>query len=249
MYNKIFAMGLAFMFLLSAPGGISQKGGPPPEFNLEDYEYVEDQLLVSFKPTIGSERSNQVLAELGVERIRRLEQIGVDVLHLPPGLTVEKALKIFSKRAEVAYAEPNYIISIAGNLEAEVTDQWGLQKIEAPAAWPLIPVEDREPILLAVVDTGIDPGNPDLDGNVWSNPGETPGNGLDDDGNGLIDDTWGWDFVNSDNDPMDDNFHGTAVSSVAAGNLDGLGVAGVCPGDRHSGRGCRWNQLRCRHGR
>ena len=227
MYIRVSSLGLLLAFLLSAAGAMPQYAPPPEEINLENYEFVPDQLLVQFKPTVRNERADQVLAEHGIERLHKIKQIGVDVLQLPKGLTVEKALEIFSKRAEVAYAEPNYIIELASNIQAEITDQWGLQKIEAPAAWAEISNPDRA--LIAVVDTGVDPNNPDLDGNIWANSLEIAGNGLDDDGNGKIDDTWGWDFVNNDNDPMDDNMHGTAVSSVAAGNQDVQGVAGVCP--------------------
>jgi len=229
MHTRLLSLGLAFVFLLSAAGGINQQTVPQTDFNLEDYEYVEDQLLVSFKPSVGKARSNQVLAELGLERVRRVEQINLDVLRLPPGLSVEKALEIFSKRPEVRYAEPNFILSIAGNLEAEIIDQWSLQKIQAQAAWDLIPVEDRDPVLIAVVDTGIDPLTPELSGRLWSNVDEIPGDGLDNDTNGHVDDTWGWDFVNGDNNPMDDQMHGTAVSSVIASSQDGQGIAGVCP--------------------
>ena len=64
--------------------------------------------------------------------------------------------------------------------------------------------------------------------NLWTNPGEIPGNGKDDDGNGCIDDVHGWDFANNDGDPMDDNMHGTHVSGTigAVGN-NGVGVAGI----------------------
>ncbi|HSG24548.1 MAG TPA: S8 family serine peptidase, partial [Anaerolineales bacterium] len=229
MRTRLLSLGLAFVFLLSAAGGINQQTVPQTDFNLEDYEYVEDQLLVSFKPSVGKARSNEVLAELGLERVRRVEQINLDVLRLPPGLSVEKALEIFSKRPEVRYAEPNFILSIAGNLEAEIIDQWSLQKIQAQAAWDLIPVADRDPVLIAVVDTGIDPDTPELGGRLWSNEDEIAGDGLDNDNNGHVDDTWGWDFVNGDNNPMDDQMHGTAVSSVIASSQDGQGIAGVCP--------------------
>jgi thermitase len=227
MYQKVLKFGLVFIFLFVTVGGIAQASSTGKKIDLDNYEYVPDQLLVSFKPSLGREHANQVLTELGVERIRNLEQVGAEVLRLPPGLSVEKALEIFSKRAEVLYAEPNYILTLAGNLEAEVVDQWGLNKVEAPLAWQQLP--GQTPITIAVVDTGVDPNNPDLLGNIWEDPVEIAGDGIDNDGNGYIDDTWGWDYVNNDNDPMDDQMHGTAVSSVAAGNHDGQGVAGVCP--------------------
>ena len=79
-----------------------------------------------------------------------------------------------------------------------------------------------------MIDTGIDYTHPDLQGNIWTNPGEIEGNGIDDDGNGYIDDVYGWDFINSDNDPMDGHNHGTHVAgTIAAATNNNTQVAGV----------------------
>jgi hypothetical protein len=72
MYHKIFNMGLVLMFLFGAAGGNSQKDTPPDDFNLDNYEFLPDQLLVSFEPSIGKERANKILEEIGVERIRSI---------------------------------------------------------------------------------------------------------------------------------------------------------------------------------
>ncbi|MEO7959341.1 MAG: S8 family serine peptidase, partial [Fibrobacteria bacterium] len=83
-------------------------------------------------------------------------------------------------------------------------------------------------VIVGIIDTGIDYLHPDLVDNIWTNPGEIPGNGLDDDGNGYIDDVHGYDFANHDSDPMDDHFHGTHCAGTIAGSgNNGQGVAGV----------------------
>ncbi len=101
--------------------------------------------------------------------------------------------------------------------------------ILAPEAWAL--QSSSEDIVVAVIDTGIDYNHVDLDDNIWYNIDEIPGNGIDDDRNGYVDDYQGWDFYNSDNDPhpkSNENVHGTHVAGIigAEGN-NGIGVAGV----------------------
>ena len=98
--------------------------------------------------------------------------------------------------------------------------------IDAPEAWNL--TKGSRSVLVGVIDTGFNYSHPDLAANAWTNPNEIGGNHLDDDGNGYIDDTRGWDFVNDDNDPMDDHGHGTHCSGTigAVGN-NGAGVVGV----------------------
>jgi len=231
MKHKLFSLGAVLIFLTGTMGGLSQQVSPPDEIDISQYEYVESQLLVSFKPTVGSERAQQVLADLGMEQLKKIKPINVDLVLLPKGLTVEKALEIFSHRPEVSFAEPNYLLELASNLElelVEIDDQWGLNKIEAEQAWAQI--SNHEPVVIAVVDTGVDRNNPDLYDNMWVNEADPlDNNSVDDDGNGYINDYYGWDFANNDADPMDDHYHGTAVSSVAAGNQNGSGVAGICP--------------------
>ena len=98
--------------------------------------------------------------------------------------------------------------------------------IDAPEAWD-VSVGSRATVV-GIVDTGIDWTHPDLAANVWTNPGEIPGNGIDDDRDGFVDDVHGYDFVNRDGDPFDDNGHGTHVAgTIGAVGDNGTGVVGV----------------------
>ena len=232
---------LAIVFLLIATGfivGPASRGqsavpkiqGLPGDPPVSTVEYIPSQLLVQFKASASSLRTAAILSEQGVVRIKRVPALRVSVLQLPASLPVERAVDIFNKMPEVEYAEPNYVISIAQTAEAWQDNQWAPQKIQAPEAWALIP--NPATVTIAVVDTGIDYRHSQLAPNMWQNSAEASGQpGVDDDSNGYIDDIYGWDFVNSDSDPMGDHPHGTHVAGIAAATVsqDPSGMAGVCP--------------------
>ncbi len=100
--------------------------------------------------------------------------------------------------------------------------------IHADTAWDI--TRGSSTVKVAVIDTGLETSHPDLAANVWTNPGEIPGNGIDDDGDGLVDDVHGWDFVNNDPVPDDLFGHGTACAGIIAAVQDNsLGVTGIAP--------------------
>ncbi len=120
--------------------------------------------------------------------------------------------------------------------DAFYAHQWYLEKIGAPAAWDI--TVGNPSAVVAVIDVGVDLDHPDLQDAMWTNPGETPGNNLDDDRNGFIDDVHGWDFVGNDPDPSPnydvvgsdprDLHHGTLVAGIiAARGNNGEGIAGI----------------------
>lgn len=106
-------------------------------------------------------------------------------------------------------------------------DNWNLRALSVESVWSR-GVTGRG-VIVAVLDTGIDLDHVDLMGNVWTNPGEIPGNGRDDDGNGFVDDIRGWDFAYRDNNPDDRGGHGTHVAGIIAAQANGIGVTGVAP--------------------
>jgi subtilisin family serine protease len=141
---------------------------------------------------------------------------------------VRAAIRDLEADPRVRYAEPNYIYRATATTPNDPIFPMlhGLHGIAAPAAWDL--TTGSPTVVVAVVDTGIAYDHQDLDGNMWSNPGEVA-NGADDDGNGLIDDVRGYDFVGAgDADPRDVNGHGTHVAgTIGAEGNNALGVTGV----------------------
>ncbi|MBX9789553.1 MAG: S8 family serine peptidase [Pirellulales bacterium] len=108
------------------------------------------------------------------------------------------------------------------------SQDWSINSINAPEAWAQ--GYTGQGVIVAVVDTGVDLDHPDLVSQIWVNPGEIAGNGLDDDHNGYVDDVSGWDFSDGDNTPDDGRGHGTHVAGTIAAAANGFGATGVAPG-------------------
>ena len=163
---------------------------------------------------------------------------GTQVVEIPPGLSVEDAMALYAENPDVLFVQPNYRIELLSlPKDPEFAIQWSLLNsgqtgglsgadISAPAAWEV--TTGGSEVLIAIPDTGIDLNHPDLESNIWTNPGEIADNGIDDDGNGFIDDLHGWDFVHNGSSPTDDNGHGTHVAGIvgAVGN-NNIGITGV----------------------
>jgi len=222
-----------------------QKG---PAFEVADKaSYKPGELIVRFAAAAdGKLRStgenNQILNAVGGGTIIRNFRIvpGLSVVKLPTGMTVEEALQKLGKAKGVLYAEPDYRVSAFSTLpnDPRFNDLWGMHNtgqtggtvdadIDAPEAWDISTGSSE--ITVAVIDTGVDYNHPDLAANMWVNSGEIPGNNIDDDDNGYVDDIYGYDFCNNDADPMDDHYHGThCAGTIGAVGDNGEGVAGVC---------------------
>jgi subtilisin family serine protease len=149
------------------------------------------------------------------------------IVRAPDGLKAtpdRSAAAPFIKRA----AAPKARASQAAATDPRAAEQWPLAG-DAPmgiaSAWRQTTGSD---VTVAIVDSGIDLNHPDLAPNLWTNAGEVPGNGVDDDSNGYVDDVHGFDFIENDGTPQDGNGHGTHVAGiVGARGGNGIGVAGV----------------------
>jgi subtilisin family serine protease len=170
-------------------------------------------------------------------RIGRQFRSGAEHWLLGPGHSVEEALRTLIGHPVVAYAEPNYrVFPVRAPGDPRYPELWGLNNTgqqggtpgadsDAESAWD-ISTGDRR-VRVAVIDTAIEFGHPDLEGQVWTNPGEIPNYYVDDDANGFVDDVNGWDFFDDDL-PADYDSHGTHVAGTIGGlGNDGFGVAGV----------------------
>lgn len=166
---------------------------------------------------------------------------------LPAGADIKAAADAYRRSGAVEYVEPNFKVHAfedrAETLAPSTSrqdelfgQQWGLANtgqnggtvgvdIAALKAWSLF--RGSKKVVVAVIDTGVDYTHPDLVSNTWINPGEIAGDGIDNDGNGYVDDVHGWDFANRDNDPKDDHFHGTHCAGVIGAAHDGKGTMGI----------------------
>lgn len=198
--------------------------------------FSKEYILVKFKSGTSQARRSQILGSANASIERHFKAISVYKILIPAGAPVADTINLLEAFPEVEYAEPDYTIKI--NLSPNDLDPrlWGLHNfgqdggvidadIDAPEAWG---ATVGGVTVVAVIDTGVDYDHEDLASNMWVNLNEVPNNSLDDDSNGYIDDYRGWDFVNDDNDPLDDHNHGTHVSGTigAVGN-NGKGVVGV----------------------
>jgi subtilisin family serine protease len=219
------------------PSGDSQAIDHPVPFRHE--------LIVKYKSGTHRKTASALKETLGATTIKKFKIIDAEHIGLPDDMPVNDALDIFRNDPNVEWAEPNYIrraMALSPPDDPFFTHQWPLQNtgqtvnntpgtgnadIDALEAWET--TTDCSNVIIAIIDSGIDLNHPDIKNNLWTNPGEIAGNGIDDDQNGFIDDLHGWNFVDDNNDVSDSNDHGTHVAGViAAQGNNRVGITGVC---------------------
>ncbi len=206
-------------------------------------EFKAGEIIVKFKEGTPQANVQSVLLAEDLSVLDEPDKLGIMLLSVPEGQELETIEKL-RRNPLVEYAEPNYTVQAANTIAAEPHYspvptavwpddpylQWNLAKIESFAAWDITTGSDG--IIIAVISTGVDLDHPELKDKIWTNKGEIPGNEIDDDGNGFVDDVHGWDFVNwpseSPGEPQDDHWYGTYVASIAAAETNnGILIAGV----------------------
>lgn len=217
--------------------------GAGREIVLGTRRMVADHIVVRVQDGVTEERlatfslrfGGMVRKALRAKHFYLVSFSGITTQTVPDALARFRAAKHLVKYAEA---------DVLGQLVDAVPDDpyftgghlWGHTRIQAPEAWAAHVGSTNT--VVAVIDTGMEYDHPDLAANAWTNPGETgfdafginrATNGVDDDANGFVDDSRGWDFYNDDNDPRDGHSHGTRCAGhIGAVGDNGIGVVGVC---------------------
>ena len=223
--------------LAGSNGGAQQPAGP-------DRDFVANEMLVQYAPGTSAQGKAVARGRVGasaIETVARGSSGGdLELVRIPPGLAVSEAARGI-QGSGVEFAEPNWIYTtglVSNDTYYTNGSLWGMYGAAtspaneygsgAAAAWANGHVGTNI-VYVGIIDEGVMP-HADLGANVWTNPGEIAGNGIDDDGNGYTDDVRGWDFDGKDNSTYDgtQDDHGTHVAgTIGAAGGNASGVAGV----------------------
>jgi subtilisin family serine protease len=205
--------------------------------------HVPGEVIVQFERGTGGAEREAARDDAGTETAEGLGSPGLQLVEVTDDGSVERTIRELEADPAVRFAEPNFVDQLSAIPEdPEFPLLWGMQNtgqtvngsagvpdadIDAPEAWDI--ERGSATTVIAVMDSGIDTTHPDLGPNLWENTDEVGGNGVDDDGNGFVDDVRGFDFTGGeDGNPFDAVGHGTHVSGTVAGvGGNGIGVAGV----------------------
>lgn len=174
----------------------------------KEQEYAPQEILVKFKEDVSEKSADSLNEKKGTKEEEKISKVEVKRLEVPAGESVDEVVDEYESDPRVEFAEPNYMVAAEGivpNDNYYPSYQWNMPKIKAPAGWETERGFTSQ-IVVAVVDTGVDVGHPDLDGKIVQ----------------------GYDFVNEDNNPSDDHGHGTHCAGVVGAETNNYeGVAGV----------------------
>ena len=228
--------------------------------NSDDFPHITDtpgELIVRLHPDASGDHLERLSRQLGAvsvlpvfpsttrggqhPRLRRIY-----LIRFPKGRELETLRRRYERHRAIEAVEMNRLNQSCAETEPNdpnYTEQWNLTVLNMLQAWD---IEQGKPqVTVAVIDSGITTRHPEFRSQLWENVDEIPRNGIDDDGNGYVDDRNGWDFSDAptlpgsgdwtvrDNDPEDETGHGTHVSGIIAAKVNnGLGIAGIAPNCR-----------------
>ncbi len=248
MKNKIWMLAIILINTIEAFG---QNSGETNQVILKlKNEMLNPDKSLSEKRFIGNNKIDSVSKKYNAVTIKK-QSLGrksgqyIYVVQFPDGVSIQQVIDDYYRTGEIEYAEPDYKASGGGAPLIAPNDpyyyrQWGLKNdgtfslspatagadIDMENGWNVEQGDSN--IVVGIIDSGTKLDHPEFAGRIWNNYNEMPGNGIDDDGNGFIDDTQGWDFVHSDNIPADDFGHGTNVTGIIGANgNNSIGYAGV----------------------
>lgn len=232
--GQVVAGGLVSSTPTAGGGGGAGAGAIP-----NGATFSQSQLLVAFNKGVTPAQQDTLLASHNLAVVKRYDFIDAMLVRKTnEGGGIPQLVDDLSALPQIRYAEPDYIMQVdRTSNDPRFSEQWGYNNtgqtggtpdadIDLPEAWDRFTGSSQT--VIAIVDTGVDYNHPDLRANMWVNPGEIAGDGIDNDGNGYIDDIYGIDPGSGDSDPMDEDGHGTHVAGTtsAVGN-NGVGVSGV----------------------
>jgi molybdopterin synthase catalytic subunit len=196
-----------------------------------DLQVMPTSVLVRFKPGVPESTKSALRVGMQAVSLHKYTLVpGLELIDSPLGFS--RAINALRKDPNVLYAEPDRVMraQVLPN-DPMFSSLWGLNNannfdIDGPAGWDITTGDPN--FVVADIDTGTQLDHPDLAANIWTNPGEIPGNGIDDDGDGYVDDVHGYDFFSNDGDPTDEHGHGThTAGTIGAVGNNGAGVCGV----------------------
>lgn len=214
-------------------------------------DYVPGEVIVKLKAGTSLNAINGFSQDYGTTVLHKFEvpammtkAVDGELVHLklPANMSTAEAVAAMGRDPRVSFAEPNFKVQSFGptpNVPDDLVEaQWGLRNtgqdggvagvdIRALDAWNVTTgIKENGPVI-AIIDTGVDYTHPDLMNNMWINPGEVPGDGLDNDGNGYVDDIHGANTVANTGDPDDDNNHGSHCAGVIGAEAGNGGMVGI----------------------
>ena len=228
--NRVFSMR---SILISAVALTALFAGSVIAQKTNRENYVKDELLVKFSDGTASKAALDANRAMNAAVLETLGDLGWQRVRLPETLSVDEAMSRYSKFEGVEYAQPNFyyhLLLTPNDPQFTASGMYGLTRIAAPSAWDLTTGSSN--VVVADIDTGLGYTHQDIAANAWLNAAEIQGNGVDDDGNGFVDDIYGLDVFNNDSNPIDDNpstvWHGThTAGTIGAVGNNGIGVVGV----------------------